>query len=255
MEFNVPIDINVGSDSVVSNTGSIIFAQGGSVSLSDTALFEIVEGGIARAEDCCEMTFDLAGSSSLVNAGTFDLSPNSSILVHSGSLQNSGSLNTGRLTIQQGGTVSGGSTITANVINRGRLAPGFSPGHLTIDGDYTQSTDGVLELEIAGVIPREDHDRLSVSGQASLDGALRLELINGFVPDEAAQFDVFYFGSVAGDFATRETTDPGRTRAFDVQLETNRLDVGAIIRIDVFASVDNGKFDNQRKHCRRITAA
>src|SRR5690606_15935046 len=71
----------------------------------------------------------------------------------------------------------------------GTLAPGNSPGQLTIYGDYTQYAGGILEMEIAGTLPSL-YDRISVSnmGSASFFGTLSLEMINGF---EAAEGDIF----------------------------------------------------------------
>jgi autotransporter-associated beta strand protein len=69
-----------------------------------------------------------------------------------------------------------------NVINSGRIAPGFSPGIIRIDGDYSQENSGVLEIEVGGLTPGTQHDQLQVTGSASLDGRLEVPLIDGFVP-------------------------------------------------------------------------
>src|SRR5262249_1099399 len=47
-----------------------------------------------------------------------------------------------------GGTVFGASTISGNVTNSATISPGSSPGILTINGDYTQTASGVLNIEI-----------------------------------------------------------------------------------------------------------
>ena len=53
--------------------------------------------------------------------------------------------------IASGATLGGTGTISANVINSGRLAPGNSIGTLTIaNGSYSQTSTGVLELEVNG---------------------------------------------------------------------------------------------------------
>jgi autotransporter-associated beta strand protein len=69
-----------------------------------------------------------------------------------------------------------------NVINSGRVAPGFSPGIIRIEGDYSQENSGVLEIEVGGLTPGTQHDQLQVTGSASLDGRLEVPLIDGFVP-------------------------------------------------------------------------
>jgi len=103
----------------------------------------------------------------------------------------------------QGGTCSGSGTVGGNLNNSGgTVAPGNSPGILTIDGNYTQSNSGTLALEISGLIPGEEHDKLVVNGTATLDGTLDVTLINGFTLAGDMLFDVLDFNSVVNDFTT-----------------------------------------------------
>jgi len=80
------------------------------------------------------------------------------------------------------------------------VAPGNSPGILTVDGNYTQGSSGTLAIEIGGVLPGDDHDKLVVGGIATLDGTLDVTLINGFALSGDLLFDVLDFNSVVGDF-------------------------------------------------------
>ncbi len=65
------------------------------------------------------------------------------------------------------GLLNGNGTITGNVVlNGGTIAPGNSPGTMTVDGDLTLNS-GFLELEIA--TGSEDH--FDVSGNVFLGGA------------------------------------------------------------------------------------
>ena len=59
-------------------------------------------------------------------------------------------------------------------------APGNSPGILSVDGHYTQSAGGTLEIELAsnGSVAGTDRDHLA----ASLDGTLDLQLDGGYTP-------------------------------------------------------------------------
>ena len=108
----------------------------------------------------------------------------------------------GSVNLQQG-TVSGSGTVGGNLNNSsGTVAPGNSPGILTIDGDYTQGGSGTLALEIGGLLPGEEHDKLVVTGTATLDGTLDVSLINGFALAGDMQFDVLDFNSVVNDFST-----------------------------------------------------
>src|SRR5262249_31017005 len=102
-----------------------------------------------------------------------------------------------------GGTVGGTGTITGNVLNTsGTFGPGSSPGILTINGDYTQSASGVLNIEIGGTIAATpDFDQLIISGKATLDGTLNVSLINGFTPALGNNFQFMTYGSRSGDFS------------------------------------------------------
>lgn len=74
-------------------------------------------------------------------------------------------------TLDNAGLLAGVGIVAGNVINAGRVAPGLSPGTLHIDGSFTQTTAGVLEIELldASII-----DQLLVESSAALDGTLAL---------------------------------------------------------------------------------
>ncbi len=80
------------------------------------------------------------------------------------------------------GSVLGGNGIVfrANVEAGGTVAPGVSPGILTIDGNYTQTTGARLEIEIGGTTPGTDYDQLIVTGTATFEAgtAINLSLID-----------------------------------------------------------------------------
>ena len=92
-------------------------------------------------------------------------------LINQGSLAVNHILNSPQVHVNGQGTLQGNGTITGNVFNSGRVAPGNSIGRLTIQGNYTQSSAGRLEIEVQGV---NHHDTLHVSGRAHLDGTLEV---------------------------------------------------------------------------------
>ena len=113
----------------------------------------------------------------------------------------------GNLTVSQpfqlqGGTFAGTNTLTGSVTNNGLVSPGVSPGRLTITGNYTQTTNGALLIELAGTSPGTNFDRLAVSGVATLAGALNVTLTNGFYPATNAAFTFLTNASRSGTFAT-----------------------------------------------------
>lgn len=102
-----------------------------------------------------------------------------------------------------GGLLQGTGTIDSNVGSAGEVAPGLSPGVLTILGSYVQQSDGVLRVELAGTTPGTEYDRLVVSGFATLDGRLTIESAPGFLPPVGTTFEILS-GTRSGQFATVE---------------------------------------------------
>lgn len=98
-----------------------------------------------------------------------------------------------------GGIVNGSGRITARKVeNGGTIAPNLSPGTLTIEGDYEQFEDGVLEIEVAGLEPGQ-FDVLHITGNATLAGTVDLKFIDGFVPKPGDSVDfVKVDGTITG---------------------------------------------------------
>jgi hypothetical protein len=103
------------------------------------------------------------------------------------------------LVIEEDQSIGGSGTIEGNVTNEGTIAPGSSPGALTINGSYTQAATGALLMEIAGV-DAELFDTLTATGTAALDGELNVALLDGFVPSAADSFHVIGASSLSGAF-------------------------------------------------------
>ena len=110
--------------------------------------------------------------------------------------QTSGTTNLGTGGVMQSGLdVNGGSlvgvgTVNGNVGNAAVVAPGNSPGIITINGNYSQTTDGDLNIEIGGTTVGTQYDQLDVNGTVTLDGALNVSLINSFVPTIGNTFTI-----------------------------------------------------------------
>ncbi|MEI9897764.1 MAG: autotransporter outer membrane beta-barrel domain-containing protein [Chthoniobacter sp.] len=85
------------------------------------------------------------------------------------------------LFINPGGTLGGHGFIAAAFSTMANVAPGDSPGTLTIKGNYTQSPGGTLTIQIAGKNAGQ-YDVLAVQGQAKLDGTLRLVEVGNKAP-------------------------------------------------------------------------
>jgi hypothetical protein len=157
---------------------------------------------------------DLNGYS-LVKSGSGTLHINNTVVTGGGSV------------IGASGSITGSGLIVGDLENvEGNVAPGNSPGTLTIDGDYTQGSGGTLSIEIAGPSPGAQHDRLVVDGQANLAGTLDVTLIDSFTPLDGHTFHILDFSSVSGDFDLLNL--PG---GFDWTWDVNTavLSVGSVV--------------------------
>jgi hypothetical protein len=96
------------------------------------------------------------------------------------------------------------SMVGGNVTNQGgNFSPGSSAAVSTINGNYTQ-TSGTLTIELGGIIPGQQYDKLDISGLATLGGTLNVKLMPGFVPNAGQSFEFLSADAgVTGTFATR----------------------------------------------------
>ena len=107
-----------------------------------------------------------------------------------------------------GGALEGTGTIEGDVSNGAHVAPGLPTGTLSIEGTYTQTAGGVLNVEIGGPASMQ-FDRLNISGPAMLNGTLDIRLIGGFAPTLGQTFEVMTFTSRSGSIATFNGTAIG----------------------------------------------
>jgi len=104
--------------------------------------------------------------------------------------------------ISSGETFSGTGTIESNVTNAGTVSPGNSAGSITVQGDYTQSADGILDIELGGTTAGTQYDQLTVTGTATMAGTLNVSLIDGFIPQVGDSFSILPYGTRSGGFST-----------------------------------------------------
>jgi hypothetical protein len=118
---------------------------------------------------------------------------------------NNGEIRTapGSFTVFFGSTNGSGSyTGTGTVDFEGDLKPGNSPAAVSFAGDVVFGPDATLEMEIGGIAAGTQHDQINVAGKLTLDGTLKLSIINGFVPAAGQTFDLLNWGSIAGAFTS-----------------------------------------------------
>jgi hypothetical protein len=141
-----------------------------------------------------------------------------------------------------GGTLSGNGSATCGVYNSGGLvAPGASPGTLLIAGPYVQQAGGTLNIEIGGP-DLKGYDALIVAGEATLDGALHISLINGYAPTLFDGFAIVRYNTHSGTFAS--VTNP-IAATHPLSYTTNQITLGTPQRHfqtgDLFVGVGHGQ--------------
>jgi hypothetical protein len=112
-----------------------------------------------------------------------------------------GTITGGTVALDGGATLSGTSTVQANVLNAGQVSPGGNgAGLLTIAGNYTQTLAGALNIQVGGSNAGSQYDQLAVTGTADLHGAINLGLNNGYFPGLNGAFKVLTSNVVTGGF-------------------------------------------------------
>ncbi|MGE0485284.1 MAG: choice-of-anchor tandem repeat NxxGxxAF-containing protein [Gammaproteobacteria bacterium] len=94
----------------------------------------------------------------------------------------------------------GAFTGTGTKFYEGSFAPGASPGWVIDQGNVNFGVGHRLEMELAGLTPGLEHDRLSVDGTLGLDGTLALILLDGYQPRAGDRFDLLDWGTLIGTF-------------------------------------------------------
>jgi hypothetical protein len=141
------------------------------------------------------------------NAGQFILQNGVNLTSAPSDFTNSGRMTVGdRSTFTVGGLntyintglLQGTGTVEAGLVSSsGTVHPGNGPGILTINGSYSQTSSGILDIELAG---SSSYSALAVAGSASLDGMLNLSLTGGFMPFDGEQFVILTSRGLSGTF-------------------------------------------------------
>jgi len=137
-----------------------------------------------------------AGTLALGHATSNNTIANSPVIdVHEGALFDvSGLAGADDLILAGGQMLKGNGTVIGNLTSSAAssVAPGASPGRLSIQGDFTQQSGGLLAIEIEGQTRQSEYDWLDVTsgGTAVLDGTLSVLVGGGFTPSDGDTFNV-----------------------------------------------------------------
>ncbi|OWT73778.1 MULTISPECIES: autotransporter domain-containing protein [unclassified Achromobacter] len=152
-----------------------------------------------------------------------------------GDADHSGASIQGFTRVDSGGTLRGHGTVVGNVVNEGIVWPGGSIGTLTVNGDFMQSSNGTLMVDISP----DSASQLKVTGTAQLGGTL--SLLYGPGTYHATTYRLVDAGAVEGAFSKVTGNAPaGYSQA--VATSANAVDLKLAARTDVAG--DTGDSDD-----------
>ena len=111
-----------------------------------------------------------------------------------------------------------GSTVTAGD-STGKA------GKLTVTGNYTENSTGILNVAIGGTTVGTQYSQLAISDEAHLNGTLNIKLINKFVPKIGDTFNILGAGAVNGKFSTVNGLGINFSEHFEVQYKTTEVNL------------------------------
>jgi hypothetical protein len=177
--------------------GSFVNA-GAFTKAGDSAATQFIDAAMTNTGTIEVRGGKLVATSFPVNSGTIVVSGGATLSTSDAAFTNSAA----GLLMGYGTFDVGDGTLT----NGGTVRPGSSPGTLTVDGNFTQTATGTLEIEVGGTLPGLDYDLLKVTGNANLGGTLAIKVPAGIEIPAGSDFDFMTYASSAGDFATRTST-------------------------------------------------
>lgn len=126
-------------------------------------------------------------------------------------------------------------------------------GVITINGDYTQTETGILELDLGGTSP-EESDQLVVNGTATLGGTLRLRSNDETFPVDGTNFAPVSATAITGQFDNIIYGMPSGRQVFDVVIsETGITASTATLNVSTFADWRAGVFSTEDQADERIS--
>ena len=179
---------------------------GGSVNLeadSGNASLDVDQGDHefqARVNLNSNTDADVAAGASVTFTNVLTLSGNTLTKTGDGTLSINNKLNAGGgSVVGLAGTISGDGSVGGDLTNTSAtVAPGNSPGTLTVEGNFSQAAGGTLAIELAGTAAGE-FDVLEVVGSASLGGSLDISEL--YTPGGADTWTILTAGGgITGSF-------------------------------------------------------
>ena len=144
--------------------------------------------GTIVANQSNALTIDVTGANDFTTAGTVQVLAGSTLVMSGDNFNQSA----GRT------SVNGNVSVNGNIQNAGTVAPGTSPGSLTINGNYAQTAAGTLLIEIGGPTVGSEFDRLAVTGISTFAGTPSVDLLGSYTPATGTNFQIVNYASRVG---------------------------------------------------------
>ena len=236
---DAPLYLNAGATVDVQSGGTFDLQRDGRIEPGDGSTSEeqvinagtLVKSGVGQRIDS-ESPFPGPGDGDATTYDTVSYGmPIAVPVTNSGTL----SLEAGRTAftdaLDNTGRIQGTDTLDVSTVgaftNTGTLAPGTSPGTLTVEGPVDLSGT-TLAIEALGATPGTGHDQLKATGAVQLGGTLDVTLLDGYDPPGGTSFTLVEAESVAGTFdAVNRPTLSGRTVDVEYQAGSVTLTVTA----------------------------
>ena len=117
--------------------------------------------------------------------------------------------NSGSVNITNGA----GLMTNGNFSNSGKLTLGPG-GKLAVGGSFTQTAAGTLNEQLGGTPASGQFGQADVQQQANLAGALNVELVNSFTPNNDQSFEALVYAGVQGNFTSFAGLQPYFTERY-----------------------------------------
>jgi autotransporter-associated beta strand protein len=205
------IDREVKTINQNNTVNSLIFKDDGNLAVESGGKLNIGSGKITVLDDSNSNTSGgeiIVNNQNLVKDGEGHLKventilvENNNTLVNEGLLSINGNLKTNNLIVGPLGALGGDGNIEANVQVSGTLAPGNSPGTLSITGGLVLDDSSNTEIEIESLA---NHDQTIATGDITLDGTLTAGIFGSGSISVGDKYDVFQSsgGTITGEFDT-----------------------------------------------------
>jgi len=151
------------------NSGTVLWTGTGSIGMTSSAVITNRAGALFDARSAALLSAG-SGANRFDNAGTFRKSANTGTITCGVSFNNSGTVD-------------------------------LRSGIMKASGGYVSSSNALLNCTLSGTTAGTNYGQLQVAGTVTLNGALSVELVNGFSPALNDSFTVLTAGTRNGTFA------------------------------------------------------